>query len=51
MIELKDAVIQRGSFELRASLSVPKGQICAIIGPSGSGKSTLLEAMTICFPI
>jgi len=51
MIELKDAVIQRGSFELRASLSVPKGQICAVIGPSGSGKSTLLEAMAGFLPL
>ncbi len=45
MIEIEDAVVQRGSFELSASLSVPKGTICAVIGPSGSGKSTLLEAI------
>lgn len=27
------------------SFSVPKGQMCAIIGPSGSGKSTLLHIL------
>lgn len=51
MIEVKDAIIQRGSFELRASLSVPAGTICAVIGPSGSGKSTLLEAMAGFLPL
>ena len=51
MIEIKDAIIRRGSFELRASLSVPAGAICAVIGPSGSGKSTLLEAMAGFLPL
>ena len=45
MIEVSNALIRRGSFELRADLTVPKGTLCAIIGPSGSGKSTLLEAI------
>lgn len=51
MIEIEKAVIRRGSFELTASLSVPKGKICAVIGPSGSGKSTLLEAMAGFLPL
>lgn len=51
MIEIENAVIRRGSFELIASLSVPKGTICAVIGPSGSGKSTLLEAMAGFLPL
>jgi len=51
MIKIEKAVVQRGSFELKASLSVPKGQICAVIGPSGSGKSTLLEAMAGFLPL
>lgn len=51
MIEIENAVIKRGSFELRASLSVPAGAICAVIGPSGSGKSTLLEAMAGFLPL
>lgn len=51
MIDVKDAFIQRGSFEMRASLSVPAGSICAVIGPSGSGKSTLLEAIAGFLPL
>jgi len=51
MIEVENAVIKRGSFELRASLVVPTGEICAVIGPSGSGKSTLLEAMAGFLPV
>ena len=51
MIEVQEAVIRRGSFELHASLSVPAGAICAVIGPSGSGKSTLLEAMAGFIPM
>lgn len=51
MIEIENAVIQRGSFSLTASLKVPKGSICAVIGPSGSGKSTLLEAIAGFLPL
>jgi len=51
MIEIENAVIRRGSFELTASLFVPQGTICAIIGPSGSGKSTLVEAMAGFLPL
>ena len=51
MIEIENAKIQRGTFELTASLVVPEGAICAIIGPSGSGKSTLLEAMAGFLPL
>ena len=51
MIAIENTVVRRGSFELSTSLSVPKGEICAIIGPSGSGKSTLLEAMAGFLPL
>lgn len=51
MIEIEDAVIRRGSFALAASLAVPAGRICAVIGPSGSGKSTLLEAVAGFLPL
>lgn len=51
MIEIDGAVIPRGSFTLRAALSVPAGAICAVIGPSGSGKSTLLEAVAGFLPL
>ena len=47
MIVIKDLVKQFGA--LRAvdgvSLSVPPGQVTAIIGPSGSGKSTVLRCI------
>jgi polar amino acid transport system ATP-binding protein len=29
------------------SLSIPSGEVCAIIGPSGSGKSTLLRCLNL----
>ena len=51
MIEVEDAVIRRGAFTLTASLEVPAGKICAVIGPSGSGKSTLLEAVAGFLPL
>lgn len=51
MIEIADAVVRRGSFTLHAWLSVPAGQICAVIGPSGSGKSTLFEAIAGFLPL
>jgi thiamine transport system ATP-binding protein len=52
MIEVGNALIERGgSFRLTASLSVPAGRICAVIGPSGSGKSTLLEAVAGFVPL
>ena len=51
MIDVENALIERGSFRLTATLSVPAGKICAIVGPSGSGKSTLLEAIAGFLPV
>lgn len=51
MIEIDNAVIERGTFRLSVSLTVPAGSICAIVGPSGGGKSTLLESIAGFLPL
>ncbi|WP_238439355.1 sulfate/molybdate ABC transporter ATP-binding protein [Microbacterium sp. JZ31] len=40
-----DLAVQRGEFRLEAALTVPQGEVTAIMGPSGAGKSTLLAAI------
>ncbi len=46
-LEVSDAVVRYGQVTAVAgvSLTVPKGQVVALLGPSGSGKSTLLRAV------
>lgn len=39
------ASVSRGSFTLRARLSVGRGEVLALLGPNGAGKSTLLRAI------
>ena len=51
MIEVEAAVVERGAFRLTASLTVPSGAVCALVGPSGSGKSTLLEGIAGFLPL
>ncbi|MEL5990330.1 sulfate/molybdate ABC transporter ATP-binding protein [Microbacterium phosphatis] len=40
-----DLAVDRGAFRLEARLTVPQGEVTAIMGPSGAGKSTLLAAI------
>ena len=51
MISVEAITARRGGFTLSASLKVPAGVLCAVIGPSGSGKSTLLEAIAGFVPV
>lgn len=46
-LELRDVTVRFGARTVldRASLSMPRGDIVALLGPSGSGKSTLLRVV------
>jgi len=45
LIEIKDLSFARGARKIfdGLNLSIPKGQVTAIMGPSGTGKTTLLK--------
>ncbi len=40
-----DATLSRGTFTLRADVSVEPGEVLAVLGPNGAGKSTMLRAI------
>ncbi len=46
-----DAEVRRGSFTLRAAMSVPPGEVLGVLGPNGAGKSTLLRALAGLTPV
>ncbi len=50
-LELTGVVASRGTFRLRANLSVAPGHITCLLGPNGSGKTTLLRAVAGLVPI
>lgn len=51
MIALEGIRARSGDFVLEATLAVPGGKLCAVIGPSGGGKSTLLGAIAGFVPV
>ena len=45
MLRLETLDLGQDGFDLRADLTLPGGNVAAVIGPSGAGKSTLLAAI------
>tara|TARA_R110002167_G_scaffold359939_1_gene576997 strand:- start:7926 stop:8621 length:696 start_codon:yes stop_codon:yes gene_type:complete len=45
MLTFENLTLKQGDFALRGDLSIPLGQITALMGPSGAGKSTFLAAI------
>src|SRR6185369_15638891 len=43
--------VERGSFALRAALTVPAGEVVCVLGPNGAGKTTLLRALAGLLPL
>lgn len=50
-LELRDAVVTRGSFAVSLSLRVEPGEVVALSGPNGTGKSSLLAAVAGLLPL
>ena len=44
-LEVKDLLVERNSFVLRADFSLEQGKILVLLGPSGCGKTTLLRSI------
>jgi len=52
MLSLSDVSARLGAFQLRnATLHVPRGEYCCIIGPTGAGKTVTLECITGLHPV
>ena len=47
LVESRELVVHRGPLKVldKATISINKGEVVAIVGPNGSGKSTIIESM------
>ncbi|PWD51407.1 hypothetical protein C8046_12805 [Serinibacter arcticus] len=50
-LEVRDAVVRRGEFEVRLDLRIGPGEVVALTGPNGAGKSSLLGAVAGLVPL
>ncbi len=50
-LDVRNLVVRKGDFELRADFSLKRGKIHVLLGPSGCGKTTLLRSIAGLEPI
>ena len=51
MLQVKNLIVDLGSFRLTADFEIERGSLISIVGPSGAGKSTLLNALAGFIPL
>ena len=51
MLQVKNLIVDLGSFRLTADFEIERGSLISIVGPSGAGKSSLLNALAGFIPL